>query len=231
MGLDMVEVMMGIEEAFDIEIPDEEAARLNTVGKLYAWVLGRLYPDPPRRCTSSTIFYQARRALMDLCGVGRRTIVPSTRIEHLLPARRRRAEWQELSRRMGTRLPDLELPRWMDWLLASLGLMLFLVCFAAYFISPIGVAIRYSLAGALFTWVAYRLATPFTICLPPECATVGGTVQVLARFKHHVNVRTGKSWDPNDAWETLRRIIAEQLQAPLESVTPDADLVRDLGAD
>jgi acyl carrier protein len=42
---------------------------------------------------------------------------------------------------------------------------------------------------------------------------------------------SGKSWDPNEAWETLRSIVAEQLQVPLEAVTPDADLVRDLGAD
>jgi acyl carrier protein len=130
MGLDSVEVILGIEEGFDIAIPDEAAAELNTVGRLYAFVLSRLYTDRPTQCMSSLIFYQARRALIDLSGAGRRSIRPSTRMEDLLPAKGRQEHWQNLSRAMG-----------------------------------------------------------------------------------------------------MRGIIAEQLQVPLEAITPDADLVRDLGAD
>ncbi len=43
MGLDAVELVMAIEEEFDISIPDEEAANLDTVGKLYRYILDILY--------------------------------------------------------------------------------------------------------------------------------------------------------------------------------------------
>lgn len=42
MGLEIVEVIMRVEEEFDIEILDEEAETLNTVGRLYECVLQKL---------------------------------------------------------------------------------------------------------------------------------------------------------------------------------------------
>ncbi len=41
-SLDIVELIMGIEEEFDIEIPDEEAEKLTTVGEAVDYVLKKL---------------------------------------------------------------------------------------------------------------------------------------------------------------------------------------------
>jgi acyl carrier protein len=43
MGLDAVEMVMAIEEEFDINIPDEEAGNFDTVGKLYRHIVDVLY--------------------------------------------------------------------------------------------------------------------------------------------------------------------------------------------
>lgn len=37
-SLDVVELVMALEEAFDIEIPDEEAEKISTVGDIVAYV-------------------------------------------------------------------------------------------------------------------------------------------------------------------------------------------------
>lgn len=37
-SLDMVELVMGVEEMFDIEIPDEDAEKLTTVGSIIDYV-------------------------------------------------------------------------------------------------------------------------------------------------------------------------------------------------
>ena len=42
MGLDSVELIMAVEEVFDIEIPDTEAERLVTVGDIYWLALAKL---------------------------------------------------------------------------------------------------------------------------------------------------------------------------------------------
>ncbi|HIT03609.1 MAG TPA: acyl carrier protein [Candidatus Caccocola faecipullorum] len=41
-SLDIVELIMGIEEEFDIEIPDEDAEKLTTVGEAMAYVKTKL---------------------------------------------------------------------------------------------------------------------------------------------------------------------------------------------
>ncbi|WP_198471213.1 acyl carrier protein [Acetomicrobium sp. S15 = DSM 107314] len=41
-SLDIVELIMGIEEEFDIEIPDEDAEKLTTVGEAFEYVKGKL---------------------------------------------------------------------------------------------------------------------------------------------------------------------------------------------
>jgi acyl carrier protein len=42
MGLDTVELVMAVEEYFDIEIPDEVASTLDTVGLLHRFVVAEL---------------------------------------------------------------------------------------------------------------------------------------------------------------------------------------------
>ncbi len=41
-SLDIVELVMGIEEEFDIEIPDEEAEKLTSVGVAVDYILNKL---------------------------------------------------------------------------------------------------------------------------------------------------------------------------------------------
>ena len=40
-SLDIVELVMAMEEAFDLEIPDEEAERLRTVQDVYSYIEGK----------------------------------------------------------------------------------------------------------------------------------------------------------------------------------------------
>lgn len=44
-SLDIVELIMGIEEEFDIEIPDEDAEKLTTVGEAMNYTIGKLGVD------------------------------------------------------------------------------------------------------------------------------------------------------------------------------------------
>ena len=38
MGLDLVEMVMALEEEFDVSLPDHDLARMHTVGQLYQYI-------------------------------------------------------------------------------------------------------------------------------------------------------------------------------------------------
>ena len=46
MGLDIVETFIAVEQAFDIEVPDAEAAHMTTVGALFDYVRAHEPPSP-----------------------------------------------------------------------------------------------------------------------------------------------------------------------------------------
>jgi len=57
LGLDSmatIELLYQIEEAFDLQIPDEDLQKLLTVGDVIGYVEGRLRPSPPVRATRPT---------------------------------------------------------------------------------------------------------------------------------------------------------------------------------
>jgi len=41
-SLDIVELVMAMEETFDIEIPDDDAEKIQTIGDAFSYVKGRL---------------------------------------------------------------------------------------------------------------------------------------------------------------------------------------------
>lgn len=94
MGLDSVELMMGFEERFDIDIPDADAMQIATVGDMHRYLCRRLLHVRRRTCETQRTFYQVRRALMRISEVPRWYVRPDTRLDLALPAtpiRRRHA--------------------------------------------------------------------------------------------------------------------------------------------
>jgi len=74
MGLESVELIMRVEEDFDIEIRDEEATELATVGQIYDCVLRKLglnapehdtYLHPEKAWTEQKVWETLRAAVSD----------------------------------------------------------------------------------------------------------------------------------------------------------------------
>lgn len=85
MGLDTVELVMEIEDEFEIDVPDEDAEKIQTCGDLHAYVLHRLRPLRGAPCRSAAAFHALRRSILRrLPGVRRRDVRPAARIHHLL---------------------------------------------------------------------------------------------------------------------------------------------------
>src|SRR2546425_8924482 len=64
MGLDSVEFVMALEEAFGLYIPDVDAVSLTTPRKVIDYLEKRLAPAESPQCVDQMAFYSVRRAAM-----------------------------------------------------------------------------------------------------------------------------------------------------------------------
>ena len=110
MGLDGVEFVMAVEEAFGLAIPDEDAQDLITPGHFVNYLEHRLATGQGV-CLEQRAFHILRRAGIAVLGCSRSAFRPKTRWEDVLPAKKRRRMWQLIHHAIGI-VPWPEMPLW-----------------------------------------------------------------------------------------------------------------------
>jgi hypothetical protein len=123
MGLDLVEYVMAVEEAFEIDIPDADAARLETPAMLIDYLCARLGEASDGPPLVQTAFYWLRRAIADELGIGRNRIRPATTIGELTD-RPENEVWRAVARRLQVHpkfLTHAPVAQWLAKLVRSPG--------------------------------------------------------------------------------------------------------------
>lgn len=92
MGLDMIEIVMGWEEAFGVSISDEEATKVRTPRMAIDLITAKLGPSANVQgvCLTLRAFHRFRDAIITAAGVNRTCIRPGSRIRDLVRKHRRR---------------------------------------------------------------------------------------------------------------------------------------------
>jgi len=220
MGLDAVELIMRAEEEFDIEILDEEASLVSTPGQLCALIerkLGTVAVEKRSGCPTSRAFYRVRRELVAL-GVERRKISPTARFEALVPYSKRQIYWRGLGEGLGVTLPPL---------MRSSGLVVVsflpvgILPFCVIFSPATGAAL--CLAYALLLPIGFRVTRPLAVHPLYDLRSVGDLARRVAWKTDDVPPRE------REVWPAVQQIVAEVAGVPLEKVTRDVDIVRELG--
>jgi acyl carrier protein len=76
MGLQLVQLVMAVEESFDIEIPDAEAEKLITVGSLHAFVLSELNRVGRPAMDPADVYSDLRKLICEHLGAKPETVLP-----------------------------------------------------------------------------------------------------------------------------------------------------------
>jgi acyl carrier protein len=235
MGLDTVELVMEVEEAFDVRIPDNLASQIVTVGDLYDFIISARgeTPNPRNTCLSAATFFMIRQGFVRELDAIRERIRPDASVDAALPSTDRRRLWKRLSSSLDLKLPGFCRPKWLVNVSTTLaGLAVVLISVLVYrewgwknatlvaFLSllPLGVT------GCLLT-------APFATQPSPNWQTFRGLTHVVLAHNYAKISGMFESWHPTDVWDALQIIIVEQLGVPPEAVTRDASFVKDLGAD
>jgi acyl carrier protein len=101
MGLDIVEFVMGAEEAFGVRIPDDVASSLATPRMLINYLHSRLPKSSVSGCLSQRAFYAVRRAMVQRLGLPRSQLCPDTELLAVLPPANAQAAWAEVGESLG----------------------------------------------------------------------------------------------------------------------------------
>ncbi len=83
MGLEAVELLHGVRQLFGIDIPDEEAANLLTVGGLRDCIVGKLVAKGRENVNPDIVFDQLKVLIPHHLGVSRVDVTPEARFEDL----------------------------------------------------------------------------------------------------------------------------------------------------
>lgn len=232
MGLDTVELVMEIEEAFDISIPDDRASKMLTVGDVYEFILEKTADSTLKSdtCLSAATFYEFRKHVHSL-GLSHSEIRPKTKLDRVIPFIGRRTYWQKLSSRMDLRFPCLVRPSWLvllNCILVAIAVSVSFLGFAGQnLVSGIVVA---AAIGCISTAMLMFLTRPFAIYPPTSCITIRDLVTNLISINYNVLATRYSTRSQTDVWNALQLIVAEQLGVDRSMVVPHARFVQDLGA-
>lgn len=221
MGLDGVELVMEFEDEFGIQIPDDAAEKMPTVGDVTEFVYAELRRTLPqaKSCLTSRSFYKLRQGLVKLLSVPRRDITPKTELEHLIPIEHRREIWRRLLSQ-GLRLPSLERSS-VTVLTASL---IVIVCAGGL---SVMLHDSWFLLTTLPLWFVASLVTkPLAVFVPGNCRTISDLVMYCTSMnKSEITDAPSR----RDILYKIKVITSEQLGIPIDKIAEDSNFSEDLG--
>lgn len=233
MGLDIVEFVMGVEEKFGIEIPDEDAQRLTTPRLLVDYIMTRVKTGQDRGCVTQREFHRLRRALVARHWATRRDVKPDTLLEGLVPRLNRRTLWQQLGE-------ELQSPRWPQLLRPkSVKAALIAAAIAAWSLpwilhggdilrgdlTPVALSVFLTIA---VTWAGLAATGQLREVFPPVYSTVGGVAQHLVGTRPQPE-KVQEGWTREEVRETVRALIIERFA--VTDFTDDSRFVQDMHID
>ena len=235
MGLDAVEIVMEVEEAFDITLEDAEAEKMATPRDLIESVTRKVAQTGPSGCLTQRAFNLVRRALLQSLPLKRRDIAPTTRLGALVPRSRRSAVLEELALDLNTDpLPALVRPQWLVGLLTLQSFVVGLIVglFTFYELAPGAKGWLPFLAGlgaAVLTHVCAWLATArFCTDFPPLTATVGDLARWITAHKPDLAGASSGRWTREQVAARVREIVIDQLGCE-KQYREDASFAKELG--
>lgn len=222
MGLDGVELVLALEEEFEVTIDDRDAANLTTPRKVADYILSRLetVSDNAGRCLSQTGFYRIRSVLMSHFGARRSDVRLESPVQAFLGDDARQ-NWRVLKEAIGaSHLPGLKCQPHVHFSI-TLGVPVIMAICILQAGGPLWAAV---LALPISWVVAHGITDRLGNLVPPSFATIRALVP-------YAGIANRTEWSQEYVLQRVLQITSVQLGIPLEKILPDHHFVDDLGLD
>jgi hypothetical protein len=241
MGLEGVEIVMKVEETFDIVIEDSEAEGTVTPSLLIELVLSKVGRTSHAACLTQRAFHRLRASLMSRSGFKREQIRLETLLVSLFPRPTRKEHVREIMAIVGLR-KEIEFvrPAWVHRLILATmfsGGIAMTVFFAWHPISSKSLVVNFVfglpivpgvLFFVIFGWIAFYATRWMRIEFRPSMTTVGRLSRwIVANAPDVVSAPPGQ-WSREQVSEHVRQIVIDILGCEKE-YREDAHFVKELG--
>jgi acyl carrier protein len=233
MGLDSVEILVNVENAFGITISNYEAEKIATVGDIHNVVWRSIQGRQSMRCRSQQLFYKLRFILINKFKAPREAVELEASLNDIFPKTNRRLKYRKLQKELQLKLPELVLPPVWSRTLMITGLtlipgMLILALVLIngyeysrwlYLLPALGL-----IATIFFSNILDAVRTQFK---PDNVRFYTQTVLAL----NYGTLMTDKGINRDEMEIIINNIIAETIGLELQEIEPQKSLTNDLGID
>lgn len=229
MGMDGVEIVMAVEDAFDIHVSDAEAEILVTPGQLIELVQKKVAAVNTDTCLNHRAFNWLRQYLVARYGLARTSVKPTKKLGLVIPKSQRKVFLNQIVLEIGAdRPPLLERPLWLKVSLLVLSIVVG-VFFAFRFGADFGDALGMLFLGVIAAgFLGAMMTLPLRTEFPKEVATAGDMALWIRRRKKDLANISQKKWTRDQIASRVREIVIEVLGCESQ-YREDARFVEDLG--
>lgn len=225
MGLDGVELVMSFEEAFGIELKDEEVTETRTPRMVIDLIVSKLRTAEERICRSQRVFYTIRRVLIEALGLERKSISPDMRFRDWIPPTQERDVWERMRAALSPRSwPSLVRPRWLSRSLIAVGYSIFVM--TVLLAICLSLSVWLGIAGGVFLAIVFAviaagLTRRYRICIPT------GLQSIRDLIPYAVTSERMSGWTRDDVAVVVKRLTMDQLGVEEAAYTEDSRFVED----
>ena len=233
MGLDSVELLVAIEETFDIEFSDSEAEKIYTVGDFYNGVWSKIKQKESNKCKSAMLFYKLRSFLQERYGIARQDLKLNTDLDTIIPKGKRKAEWQSIQQEFEFKLPELVLPIWLNQSLFYFGIITVLggLIIALLAINLWGASYNWwfiPVCGFTLTMLLSQIFRPFKTSIKEK--DIKEFVETVLTLNYR-QISSTLGTNRQEMEKVMSIIIQDRTGVEFSEIKPEASITNDLGLD
>jgi acyl carrier protein len=233
MGLDSVEILVNVENAFGITISNFEAEKITTVGDIHTVVWRNVQGRQSMRCRSQQLFHKLRYLLINKFQVASAAIELDASLNNIFPTVNRRLLYRKLEKELQLQLPPLVLPLAWSLVLRITGVVMIAGMLVLSLVLVNGFdhtrwLYGLPLLGIVLTLFFSNILDPMRTAFQPE--TVKAYTQKVLSLNYATLMQ--ESGVNRKEMETLiNNIIAETVGVDIQEISPEKKLQDDLGLD
>jgi len=233
-----LELVRCVENEFAIYLSDEDLSDIYTFGNLHNLLVRKLGAAPD--CLSAKAFYQLRKGMVAVLGVERGSVRPTSFLDDIFDKKRIRAQWEELERQSGLKLPKLQQNSGWKHSMRAMSCLVSASCtmlafeearFIPYLKGFWGMVMIYLIGFILYWLLTYALLelTRFRRTETPVF-TLAELARVVLSMNRDQFAETDSSKTTKDqVWLRLTSAIEKNLGWELERITPCETFAEETG--